>query len=434
MSQVPLVVFTDYYPFETGEEFFEQEIDYLAQRFESVWVVPMRLGVGATKTRTMPANVTAVLLPLNDGRTWKQRAARYARRLLIGPGRVERPAGKSNPTCAVRELHFAVDVLWRHELFTRTRLYRERLAGRPFLAYAYWLHHCAGLAQMLRATHDRPVIAVSRAHAYDVDEADAPQEHVPARRRLVSGLDEIYPISQYAAAFLEPYRGNGRAAAVSVRHLGVPPSVGPADTGPIPGSARREPLHLVTCSHLAPYKRVERMADAVGVLDRAGRAVRWTHIGERNQERLTALRAYAEEQAPGAHIELLGYVPNSRVRRLLAQEGYSMLVNTSSGEGVPVSIMEAMAAALPVVATDVGGVREIVADGVNGRLVPAAATGHDIARAIADIADASEDRYRHMRTAAHTTWRDEFNAAAQYPDLADHLLELAQGLVPGGEQ
>ena len=40
VSQVPLVVFTHYYPFETGEEFFEQEIDYLAQRFESVWVVP----------------------------------------------------------------------------------------------------------------------------------------------------------------------------------------------------------------------------------------------------------------------------------------------------------------------------------------------------------------------------------------------------------
>lgn len=419
-SSTPLVVFTDNFPFDTGEEFFEQEIDYLAQHFERVWVVPLRLPPGARKTRRLPRGVTAVLLPLHDGRSWKRRLPRQLPRLLLGPGRVEPPGTGCGLMTAVGELHYASDVLHRFEAFTRTRLYRETLAGRPFVAYGYWLYHGAGLAQMLRAAHGAPVAAVARAHAYDVDEADAPGGHLPGRRRLVGGLDEIYPISRYARSFLLPHLDSGNAARVTVRHLGVPAIA--------VGGARRDPLHLVTCSHLADYKRVDRMADAVGVLTADGRAVRWTHIGERNAERIAGMRAYAAGRAPDAEINFLGYVPNERARRMLATGGFSMLVNTSAGEGVPVSIMEAMSAGLPVVATDVGGTGEIVHDGVNGRLVEADATAGRIAGAIAEIADAPADAYEAMSARARATWRDEFCAATQYGRLASRLVELATAL------
>ncbi|MBI5050449.1 MAG: glycosyltransferase family 4 protein [Nitrospirae bacterium] len=43
---------------------------------------------------------------------------------------------------------------------------------------------------------------------------------------------------------------------------------------------------------------------------------------------------------------------------------------SSLSEGMPVSIMEAMASGLPVVSTDVGGVSELVMDGETGFLVP----------------------------------------------------------------
>ncbi|WP_159097647.1 MULTISPECIES: glycosyltransferase [unclassified Actinomyces] len=418
-SPVPLVVFTDNYPFDVGEEFFEQEIGYLAECFEEIWVVPMRSGVGVAKTRRMPRNVSAVLLPLDEERPWKQRVAGYLPRLLAGPGRIELGNTRRSAACVVRELHFAVDVLHRFDRFTRTRLYRERLAGRPLLAYGYWLYYGAGLAQLLRATHDAPVIAVSRAHAYDVNEAYKPQGHLPGRRRLVGGLDEIYPISRYAASFLAPYHHED-SAHIEIRHLGVPASAG--------GECVREPVHLVSCSHLAPYKRIDRLADAVGVLSGADRHVRWTHIGERNEGRLADMREYAARVAPRAQIEFLGYQPNDRTRALLETAGYTMLVNTSSGEGVPVSVMEAMAAGLPVVATDVGGTNEIVHDGVNGRLVAGDATGADVARAIAEVADAPAEEFSRMREQARRTWDQEFNADRQYTGMAQRLVELASGL------
>jgi len=58
--------------------------------------------------------------------------------------------------------------------------------------------------------------------------------------------------------------------------------------------------------------------------------------------------------------ELCGYVPHVELRDLYA--GCQMLLHVSWTEGLPQVLYEALAAALPVVATDVGGVREAVGD------------------------------------------------------------------------
>lgn len=65
-------------------------------------------------------------------------------------------------------------------------------------------------------------------------------------------------------------------------------------------------------------------------------------------------------------IELLGV--RTDIPDLLGQVGVFALA--SRYEGLPISIIEAMCAGLPIVATDVGGVRELVVDGDNGFLVP----------------------------------------------------------------
>lgn len=79
------------------------------------------------------------------------------------------------------------------------------------------------------------------------------------------------------------------------------------------------------------------------------------------------IRALHDELGLGDRFRLLGFRPDAV--RLLS--GCDVFCLASHHEGLPVAVMEAMALGLPVVATDVGGLSELVTDRVHGRLVPA---------------------------------------------------------------
>jgi glycosyltransferase involved in cell wall biosynthesis len=80
-----------------------------------------------------------------------------------------------------------------------------------------------------------------------------------------------------------------------------------------------------------------------------------------------AIEALARELGVAGRVRLLG--ARSDVPRLLS--GADVLLLSSVSEGIPLTPIEAMAAGLPVVATDVGGVGEVVVDGETGLLAPA---------------------------------------------------------------
>jgi glycosyltransferase involved in cell wall biosynthesis len=102
----------------------------------------------------------------------------------------------------------------------------------------------------------------------------------------------------------------------------------------------------------------------------------------------TDLEQLAGELGIADRVRFLGL--RRDVPRVLA--ALDVFVMTSESEGLPIAMIEAMAAGLPVVATEVGGIPELVADGVSGRLVPA--NDHEAAAA-ALAALASDPAQRH---------------------------------------
>ena len=86
-----------------------------------------------------------------------------------------------------------------------------------------------------------------------------------------------------------------------------------------------------------------------------------------------------------------------------------LYVQASTREGLPGAILEAMAAGRPVVATDVGGVPEVVQDGVTGILVPPGRPA-ELAEAILSLLD-SPDRAKEMGDAGRRRVESEFTAA-----------------------
>jgi glycosyltransferase involved in cell wall biosynthesis len=177
------------------------------------------------------------------------------------------------------------------------------------------------------------------------------------------------------------------ASAVDVIYNGI-------DVGPIADSSDRDRVRadlnagagvfvIGTIARLDPVKDLGTLFRAVATLASAI-PLRVLIAGD-GPER-SFLERLASELCIGDHVCFLGYRENAR-DYLAACDVY---VNTSISEGVSLTILEAMAAALPVVATRVGGTPEVV-DESCGRLVPAR-DPTALARALADLAAEPDTR------------------------------------------
>ena len=122
-------------------------------------------------------------------------------------------------------------------------------------------------------------------------------------------------------------------------------------------------------------------------------------------------------------VEFLG--ERTDVPNLLAQAGF--FVSSSLTEGISLTLLEAMAVGLPVVATAVGGNSEIVADGVTGQLVPHA-NPEALARAIVTMCR-TEDRWAALGQAGRDRVSEHFEVhrmVSDYERLYRELLEQKQ--------
>jgi glycosyltransferase involved in cell wall biosynthesis len=161
----------------------------------------------------------------------------------------------------------------------------------------------------------------------------------PAKARVIrDGID--------TQAF-RPRAPNGRQAEDTLRVLMV-------------GSLRWEKGHeyaLEAVRRLVDHG-VRLQLDVVG--DQPDRALMASN------ERMRIMLSVADLELE-AHVTLRGEEPHERVSRRLAAS--DVLLHASLAEGIPNVILEAMACGIPVVATDVGGISEAMADGVEGFLV-----------------------------------------------------------------
>jgi glycosyltransferase involved in cell wall biosynthesis len=160
--------------------------------------------------------------------------------------------------------------------------------------------------------------------------------------------------------------------------------------------------HVLSVGRLAAPKDFLTLVRAVGRLPEG--TVRLSVAGAGPDR--GAVAAEVERLGVGGRVALLG--ERTDVADLLA--GADVFALSSRSEAMPMSILEAMASGLPVVATDVGGIPELVVDGKTGYLVPPARPDL-LARALDRLAGDPGLRSR-MGAAARARARDEFSVEA----------------------
>jgi glycosyltransferase involved in cell wall biosynthesis len=210
---------------------------------------------------------------------------------------------------------------------------RRRRPGMVTTDHSLWTGH-------VRATRwgDAATCRLDDAH---LSVSEAVKCSMPARLRsraevVAYGVD------------LERMRTAGRDRAAVRAELGIDPAA----------------LVVGTVANLRPVKAYPDLLAAAALVVAALPDVRFLAVGQGAQE--AEIRALRDRLGLGDAFQLLGYRPDA-IRIMAACDVFCL---ASLHEGRPVALMEALALGLPAVATDVGGIREVVEPDREGILVP----------------------------------------------------------------
>lgn len=290
----------------------------------------------------------------------------------------------------IRRERFALVYGNNHSSSSRNALVAAKLTGIPFVCHIREMIRERGWRQIGYLRFAQAAIAVSNACA------DSLVQFVPDGR-----LHVVYNGVQLST---DPINRQ-----VARAHL-------LAETGLAP-----EHVIIVSMAHITPRKGQSYGVQAMGNIVKKNRSPRLLLVGglDRDTEYVKEIRLMIQRMGLEQHVFLLGFQKNSM--RLL--EGADLLLHTSVGDPHPRSVIEGMAANLPVVAFAIDGVAETVVDGQTGYLVPRGDVAQ-LAEKIQSLATAPKLRAQ-MGRAGRQRVEERFSADRTAEDVAgvvDRLL------------
>lgn len=228
-------------------------------------------------------------------------------------------------------------------------------------------------------------------------------------RNMLTRADAVVALGSRWAALLAEIAPGARIDVIpnAVR-------LGPQSAQPMVG----EPVHVVFLGLICDEKGTFDLVEAWARVVRDTGPARLTIAGSGEVERITAA---LEQLGVDGTVKVESWLEPAQVMALLASA--QVLVLPSLKEGQPMAVLEAMAQGLCVVATRVGGIPDVVEDGVTGLLVPpqdVPALAAALTRVVTDDAERAA-----FGKAGHERVREQFDVEAvwrRFDDAYDRIL------------
>jgi glycosyltransferase involved in cell wall biosynthesis len=358
-----LIYVTAGFPTGSGEAFFAAEVEALRALGHDVRLVPIR-GRGPVVHDDAQALVPfAAVRPLLDPTIAWTALIELARR----PGTVVAALGAvlraRSVRVALKNLAVAPKALWLAALARSLRA--EHI-------HAHWAGTTASAALIASRVSGTPWSFT--AHRWDIDENNVLGRKT-AEAAFARAIDRLG--AEQVAAHAAP------GAEVLVVHMGVP--LGEPFASP---RAEGRPLRVLAAGNLVDKKGHRVLVDAAALLRARGTPVTVEIVGGGPLEE--RLRSQINSSSLGELVRLAGPMPHGRLLGELAGGRWDVVVQPSvvlpdgETEGIPVTLLEAMAHGVPVVASAIGGIPELL-EADSGLLVPPEDPGA-LAEALAGLA------------------------------------------------
>lgn len=297
------------------------------------------------------------------------------------------------------------------------QLKRLNILHEDAIYYTYWYNHCT-LGLLFTKKRYKNIKVITRTHGYDLYHERCPGNWQPFKQYMTKSIDAIFFICSHAKEY---YVNNFLIDAQEINklhlaRLGVPPK------------QKRNFLRddsifeMVSCSNVITIKRVELIIEALALCN-DDMKIHWTHFGD--GDLMQQIKRLAENKLDSCkHISytFYGHVSNQTVMNYYESHPINCFITTSSTEGCPVSVQEAISYGIPIIATAVGGVPELVER--NGVLLSATPSATEVVNAIKEIYYASEQQIEAWRDNSYKLWKEKFNSDENYKSFVKQVTEL----------
>ena len=413
MQQKKILIFlTSAYPNDNGEVFVENEIPYLEKAFDKIIIICSSKS-NESLNRYIPKN--AKVIYYNDSFTFfnKLISLKYVFSPLFWNEIVHiRKKLKLKLNIGILKILF-IELLKTKKLalFLKDYIHQKN----NIYLYSCWTDYKAVAISLIKEKFPQTK-AFSRAHGWDVYLERHLIKYLPLRNYIFENLDTVFFISEngnhYTASKYPEYSDKFITAKLGTTIPGKPEF-----------KMNNGFLNIVSCSYIIPLKNIPLIVDSLSLINDI--KIHWIHFGDGYEKQ--NIEKYANEKLTAKkNITYIfpGFIHNAEVISYYKQNIVDLFINTSSSEGIPVSIMEAMSSGIPVIATSVGGIPEIVRDNYNGFLLTVTPTAQEVADKIIYFYNLQEEEKLRLRKNAYKIWDEEYNAEKNYANFVNQILKL----------
>lgn len=393
-----IVIISQQYPFGRGENYLDRELNFFAQTYDEIHLYPLFF----KGEERLVNNQTFV------SKLFENKAKRVKKSYLLTHFRLifhilwlefKNTQVKGyfikNIKSITSQLIIKIDdaMLFYTELLAKDLLKSD--------IYSVWMDEGALMCAIL---HKKGLIGDFnfRLHGYDLYDERREGNYMPFRFFCFQQAKSIFIVSKAGKTYLENKRLFPDKLIVNYSGL--------YDHGLNPKQVQDANFVICSCSNVISIKRVHKIAEA---LQKVAFPVKWIHIGDGDQMNL--LQNQVSKLPANISVELKGFLSNAQVMEIYTTIPIDLFVHVSETEGLPLSLVEAMSAGIPVLATDAGGTGEVVNQNT-GELIP---VDFDIELLQEKIEKFRNDSsYWHSkRKGARQNYVDYFDAEKNYPEF-----------------
>ncbi len=406
-----IILVTAYFPYQGGEQFLETEAKYYCENKDiDFTILPTMKN---QSLRKIPGCIAVDdFLICNK---WNKIKLYYLIRAMFSKLFYKELFSENFLNLKKLKIFFSSITLYQF-YFERLDKYLKKIDDpKNTVFYTYWNNEATYALQSLKNKYRYKLI--SRIHGGDLYKERKSFEYMPLKKQFTKNIDVVYTITQSANIYLESTYGFDKKT-LQLARLGV------EDRKIITRSSPENSLNIVSCSFLAEVKQVDKIIKSLKVIATQMRDIsfNWIHIGDGIlYDDLTLLAKEELDDLDNVKYDFVGNYSNEKVYELYLENEVDVFLNVSESEGVPVSIMEAMSCHIPIVAPDVGGIKDMVLANSNGLLLSKKFLIDEIVNSLKNI---EFFKNKDVRKNSYKIFLEKYNAKRNYKEFIQDIIKI----------